>query len=232
MLVTPKPQHVFFALSAIVLAALGGTSYFWPICFGRPLGEQNWLLVHFFDGRVRAFWIHGENEPIFVRQVGHRPELEVSLHRTGKRTATWNDFAIRPTEGGMPPASPWYPASTGPRRGRILIGSRCQVGPVGGAWRAPLRLQSPFMRPRTGNIRAGGGNAAAFSYLRLPIWVPVVGLLASPIMVVFRGPLRMRWRRQRGLCIHCGYDARKLPSPRCPECGRPTTPVCAVKRNT
>jgi len=30
-------------------------------------------------------------------------------------------------------------------------------------------------------------------------------------------------RQQRGLCIHCTYDCKDLPSPTCPECGQPHT---------
>jgi len=30
-------------------------------------------------------------------------------------------------------------------------------------------------------------------------------------------------RRDAGLCIHCAYDCKDLPSPTCPECGQPHT---------
>ncbi len=56
----------------------------------------------------------------------------------------------------------------------------------------------------------------------VPLWLPLVVLLAYPTTFVIRGPLRRHRRRKRGLCIHCGYSLKGLPEPRCPECGEAT----------
>lgn len=46
--------------------------------------------------------------------------------------------------------------------------------------------------------------------------------LIYPVAVWFRGPVRRRWRRKRGLCPQCGYNLTGSTVPRCPECGTST----------
>ena len=55
--------------------------------------------------------------------------------------------------------------------------------------------------------------------IHIPLWGPLVLLLAWPTVAFLRGPLR-RWRRRRkGLCLACGYDLTGNVSGVCPECG-------------
>jgi len=53
--------------------------------------------------------------------------------------------------------------------------------------------------------------------LTLPYWLPALplALFALPWL---RRTIIQRRRRQRGCCLHCGYDLRESPD-RCPECG-------------
>lgn len=61
--------------------------------------------------------------------------------------------------------------------------------------------------------------------LRVTVAVPCVLFLLYPTLAFICGPL-LRWRRRnRGLCVHCGYDQRGNPMGVCPECGG--SPHCA-----
>jgi len=55
---------------------------------------------------------------------------------------------------------------------------------------------------------------------RVSAWLVLLVLGAYPILALIRGPRRRRRRRRRGLCVACGYNLKRLPEPRCPECGR------------
>ena len=55
-----------------------------------------------------------------------------------------------------------------------------------------------------------------------PLWV-----VALPALFILLACARTLWRKHltrarliHGLCIHCGYDRRALPTLTCPECGR------------
>ena len=85
--------------------------------------------------------------------------------------------------------------------------------------------------PRNGTVKLIGFTYSAkqvtgWQYLELsgPGWLIALFPFLYPTVLVFRGPLRRRRRRRRGLCLKCGYDLRGLPEPRCPECGTPTQP--------
>ncbi len=54
---------------------------------------------------------------------------------------------------------------------------------------------------------------------RCPLVVPLVLLGAYPTIAFIRGPLRHWRRRDRGLCLECGYDLTGIVSGICPECG-------------
>lgn len=76
--------------------------------------------------------------------------------------------------------------------------------------------------------RGKGGLRVEFPY-----WAPVALFAAYPTLALTRTWLRRRTlmrRRLRGLCVRCGYDIRKLPEPRCPECGTAIEPVSADLR--
>lgn len=93
-----------------------------------------------------------------------------------------------------------------------------------GSWYAAIRTHK---LPGSSKRRTVGGASAVYrslsmAYLELPLWGVFPILAAFPTVMLFRGPIRRRRRRKRGLCLHCGYDVRLLPEPRCPECGTPT----------
>ena len=56
-------------------------------------------------------------------------------------------------------------------------------------------------------------------------WLAFILLSAYPVAAFVRGPLRQwhrRRRREKGLCVECGYDLTANVSGVCPECGQPT----------
>ena len=57
----------------------------------------------------------------------------------------------------------------------------------------------------------------------LPYWLPVLLFLPLPLWYFARA-LHHRRRIAHNLCLMCGYDLRATPD-RCPECGRPTSPL-------
>ena len=69
----------------------------------------------------------------------------------------------------------------------------------------------------------GGGYAPRILPLR-PIWSGFAidtAFYAAILWLVIPGPfaLRRHFRRQRGLCVPCGYDLRHAEHAVCPECG-------------
>ncbi len=62
---------------------------------------------------------------------------------------------------------------------------------------------------------------------RVANWFPLAVLVAYPTLTFIRGPMRRwrRWRRkERGLCLTCGYNLQGNVSGVCPECGTEITP--------
>jgi hypothetical protein len=55
------------------------------------------------------------------------------------------------------------------------------------------------------------------SWLAIPYWFPLVILAVVPVYRFWRRGVHARLIA-RGLCPHCGYDMRAMPT-RCPECG-------------
>jgi hypothetical protein len=55
-------------------------------------------------------------------------------------------------------------------------------------------------------------------YAYLPHWLASLSFALLPTVWYLRAAARLRRRRGRGCCVHCGYDLRATPD-RCPECG-------------
>ncbi len=60
--------------------------------------------------------------------------------------------------------------------------------------------------------------------LVMPFWFPFVLFAAYPTIALIRGPLCRRYRRNHGLCPHCGYNLTGNVTGICSECGKPTAP--------
>lgn len=71
-----------------------------------------------------------------------------------------------------------------------------------------------------------------FTRLTIYYWVPAALLMLPLILAVVLNHRRqsiLRKRRDRGICVDCGYDLRGSSSERCPECGAeidPSRRVC------
>jgi len=94
----------------------------------------------------------------------------------------------------------------------------------GGPWPAGIQTVN-LARPYKRRL-ADGSSVDYWSLSLIFLELPLLGLClifgAYPTVVLFRGPIRRRRRRRRGLCLKCGYDVRLLTEPRCPECWTPT----------
>ena len=60
-----------------------------------------------------------------------------------------------------------------------------------------------------------------YRVVHLSLWIPFVLFAAYPTIAWIRGPVRRWRRRQRSLCLTCGYDLTGNVSGVCPECGTP-----------
>jgi hypothetical protein len=186
---------ITLSIIAIGIAIAGCVSFFRPIGFVCPIAPRATFVTHFFDGRMRLFWITRDDEPIRVTQRWRGPSIDI----ISRSSRLWQDGevvrdmrkAVR--DGDMI---------------RINLGDRRGVSAFGGQWRSGQVTQA---NPR------GGFEV---SFVRFPMWLPVVVLLLQPVKAIMSGPWRTRRRERLNQCIGCGYDLRALPSPRCPECGR------------
>ena len=66
-----------------------------------------------------------------------------------------------------------------------------------------------------GNLR---GNFGPARWIAVPYLTPFLPAAALPTIMLIAA-WRRRRRRQRGLCLACGYDLRGGSHERCPECG-------------
>ena len=58
--------------------------------------------------------------------------------------------------------------------------------------------------------------------VELPLWFPLLIFSIYPIAAFIRGPYRRYRRKNKGLCLKCGYDLQGNVSGICPECGEGT----------
>lgn len=98
------------------------------------------------------------------------------------------------------------------REGWAWLGSRIMPEPDGAGVSGHLGglVLTYGMAFASGTIRA----------VAIPHWTLCMSLLAYPVIVFIRGPLRRWRRRRRGLCLRCGYDLAGNESGVCPECGK------------
>jgi len=184
---------ITLSIVAIALAVAGMVSFFMPVSGVWAVTDRASMVLHFFDGRVRVFWITSPRERITVIDRSDRgPNLWV--HRTSRRSGFH--------EGGLAAMAERHLFS-------IRIGARNAVPAFGGQWRSGAVIPRRF----AGTIEV--------SFVRMPFWLPVILLLVQPIQAIVFGPWRRRWRQNRNLCLTCGYERIGLTEPRCPECGTP-----------
>jgi hypothetical protein len=87
--------------------------------------------------------------------------------------------------------------------------------------RSRQRRGFTLLRGNFGTLGFYRGNDRGWRWVSatLPLWLVVGTLVIPSATAIVRGPLRRRYRLRRGLCIHCGYDARGCAMGRCSECG-------------
>ena len=73
------------------------------------------------------------------------------------------------------------------------------------------------------------GQQNTVRFVIVPWWVVMAAASVVPGMqsAVWLRRQRTRRRRDRNLCMRCGYDLRATPE-RCPECGTLVTPADAI----
>lgn len=70
----------------------------------------------------------------------------------------------------------------------------------------------------------GPTNGYRVYMIGIPLAVVTPLFAISPLIAVFRGPVRRVWRVRRGCCISCGYDLTGNVSGVCSECGAELAP--------
>jgi len=188
---------------AILVASLGCLSFFLPLGWPFEVMAGDWGVLHFYDGRVRLFWIQSPEAPIQVTCYEFGPDFRVKT--------VYDDDPLLPRDAVGP-----EPPRIDGRRMRVRIGNRRSVSDFGGRW-----AWNPWVASNT-------SPPVQVNYVRLPVWLPVALLLFWPVRTVARGPWVQRRRQRRNQCIRCGYSLKGLPEPRCPECGTPIEWLGAV----
>lgn len=191
------------AIFALALALLGGVSMFVPLCGVWTVTERASVVLSVFDGRVRVFWFTSEHVPIEVASI--REGRGLSILPVAAADSPWAEV-IRAHS----------PRGRGPVGAQISLSPRGAIAAFGGQWRGRL--------PVTGGVvpgAAAGPPMAEYSFVRMPVWLPVVLLLMQPIRAIIFGPWLWRRRERNHLCLACGYERIGLTEPRCPECGTP-----------
>jgi hypothetical protein len=65
----------------------------------------------------------------------------------------------------------------------------------------------------------GGYGGMKIIFIDIKLWVLFLGCLVYPAFVIHNHFRLLRYRRQAGLCIYCGYNLTGNTSGICPECG-------------
>jgi hypothetical protein len=178
---------------ALTLAVLGFVGFFSPVCVPFAVRETDWGVLHFFDGRVRLFWMQSPEAPIVVEPYGYGPSF--------RARSKFRELPELP-EGEPGPRLPRIEPPV-----RVRIGDRRTVPDFGGRFKwNPVRMSAT-------------APPVQVTYVRMPVWLPVGLLLIMPIQWVRSRVWLKRYRMKRQQCIHCGYSVLHLPEPRCPECG-------------
>jgi len=186
--------NTILVLLAILLGALGCVGYFVPLNWPFEVRPSDWGLLHFFDGRVRLFWIRSPEAPLIVTKYEFGPDFRVKT--------IYDDVPVLPPDAVGP-----EPPRINRRNARVRIGNRRAVPDFGGRWSWDPYVATSMSPP------------VQINYVRLPVWLPVVVLILFPIRSIVRGPWIQRRRQRRNQCRQCGYSLKGLPEPRCPECG-------------
>jgi len=63
------------------------------------------------------------------------------------------------------------------------------------------------------------------TFIGLIVGITLAAWAFGPGIVLLFLTRRMERRRELQVCVRCGYDLRRLPGDRCPECGEPFLPV-------
>ncbi len=178
---------------AAAVAICGAVSFFaTPMATLAPLSRHS-VALHFFEGRIRVFWVQSHALPVEMELIGVGPDILVR-----SQSVPWPRLPRRMVGVDVPRAEDW--------ERRISIGGFRSVKSFGGAWRAPFGAAMFHASP------------GVMSYVRLPVWLVCALLLYRPILAVIVG-VRERTRRRNNLCLNCGYHLKGLIEPRCPECG-------------
>ena len=114
---------ISMALAGIATATVGVRSYSCPMYLGRAIDDSTVPILHFFDGRIRFFWIQFET-PVHVRMANwlsptrSGPGLKICL---GPEAATAVNRLTSDSDSCSCVEGDWV----------VRVGDRQQVGPFG-----------------------------------------------------------------------------------------------------
>jgi hypothetical protein len=140
------------------------------------------------------------------RNAAPAPNLPLITRYGGSRVAPWQNLNFG--------AAPYYEDAFG--FAAIDIPENWHIYRRGPFPRGPGRMPAAASSGMLPEVRS------RTHYLFVPMWFAVLITAAAPLATscaLWRA--RRRRRRQRDVCINCGYDLRASPE-RCPECGQAT----------
>jgi len=200
---------VLCVTAALATLFAGAVSRYGPFMFSVPLNQRHWLVVHFYDARIRLFSIQSQSDSIYLRRSRNGPDLWVSngklkLDALPDPPLSNGSLMLQQDDGHF-----WAQF--------LMIGSRRDLPQGGRRWCTTFLL---FERP-------SGISRGVVRLVRLPYWLVALVFLTPPakhLVVIWRKRSRIR----HGLCTNCAYDLRGLPEPRCPECGQLFQPQSTI----